>query len=1410
MVHIVIVFLINLNMKRKFVNAILFGALIAASTSVVQSCKDYDDDISDLQSQITNNASTLDEMVTEKVNNLTAEIASLKSQQSALETALAASEEKLTAAIEEAKSAANNAEAAAKAYADVQAAAAEKAAIEAAQASIDSAVQQLQGAIDAANATINELNSKVSTQQETINGLLDADAKLQTAISEANAEIATAKDMATAAQQTADENAEQIDAILLNLQTVKEGLDSQISLLSEDLKKAMDDIAANKADVEAKLATVNSLIESNAEAIAALQSKDTELLELITKNSTDLTALAGQVALMNEELTANLDAVKAYAEAEIALLKGDVETIKGDLAAALTQISNIQTSLEAINAAIEEQKGINENTSADIKKLQEELQALTENVEENINSLVLQIGGINSTLESVIGGVDLNTTNLKTLQEAVDQINAQLQGVATKEDVNKLLEDLQSASPETLKAFEAALKGYTDQAINDNNAELAENLQKLQDQIDAINSAEGLKGEIDALRTQIGLIQGDEGVTVTIQEQINQLSTSLEEAKTAASQALAGEVSTLNQTITDLQSALETRIGNVENEISEIWKQLAVTSDAIGQCINMFNDELSKYSANLSKQLKSIVFSPQEYYQGIEAIGIWSFNYKAIVGGLATADVKANQVNDKATKWATDETSVSPIVKASYYMNPSNAAIDTVTSRVKEHYSFIVNNASYTRNASENQITIDSVRYDKSKKGLFNVFFSMKDANKIASIPETGDGSVDVAALRYNYSTVNGDTVVTSDFAALKQYKITEFIINKGSGHLHLAQTAAKAVEKDKDGYVSPTLEIAYDNKDGIDLDDFINVHYNFNNTKDKVWGDQDEINKKKFKLVYELIGYKANDADNTNESQHATITGSILTVHNVGSTEADRRIIGRTPLVRVKLVDENSGNQIAQVGYILVKITDVASEPVVVDEIGAITNGYTVVCEDASVLNNVRAITWLEVEDKVLGELNMSKDEFEANYALAENGDGSCKQFTQNSNGGFAERNPQFGSIVNTTDDQSHTTNVLKWTVGNVQAYDWFVTKKNTSISVWVKFAPKNTLASSQDVYVKLTWTPGTINKTPIATILDSDKKAADWHLTNSREAGFDELHIQVGNATVPGATCEYQSMVIKNTFNVDPLDVIKRDIKSTYPVLANRASVSYRFASEEHQTKRTYSGVSGRSYTITVRNSYSDSEIYANGTLIASMEISTGTVTLAPNDVAKDIINNYNKGELNKAMTFTVVVENKTCEPAENLITLNNNKFDVKVIKPVFIVGGEISEMTLNDFSSLTQKVSLKFEDFNGYDPTAFWNNSNQQVTFWDFYEVSSIEADDIQTDYSGSWKPVDSNDFEFNYTKPNGGITLDNMGSVTLVQKNMSRANTFNVRINFKVTYSWGTLYYPITVKVNAAPGNTVSVR
>ena len=166
-------------MKRKFISVALFGALLAASTSVTTSCKDYDDDISGLQGQITANATNLDELVNEKVNNLTQEINSLKAQEAALETALATAKTELTATIAEAEQGAKD-------YADIQAAAAQVAAIEASKANIEEARTALQAGIDAANAAIEALNSQVATQAGQIDALLSADAALQEAINIAN------------------------------------------------------------------------------------------------------------------------------------------------------------------------------------------------------------------------------------------------------------------------------------------------------------------------------------------------------------------------------------------------------------------------------------------------------------------------------------------------------------------------------------------------------------------------------------------------------------------------------------------------------------------------------------------------------------------------------------------------------------------------------------------------------------------------------------------------------------------------------------------------------------------------------------------------------------------------------------------------------------------------------------------------------------------------------------------------------------------------------------------------------------------------------------------------------------------------------------------------------------------------
>lgn len=64
-------------MRKKYLSALLFGALLLASAGTFTSCKDYDDDIKNLQEQINTVKTSLDELTT-KVNNLGAGITDFK------------------------------------------------------------------------------------------------------------------------------------------------------------------------------------------------------------------------------------------------------------------------------------------------------------------------------------------------------------------------------------------------------------------------------------------------------------------------------------------------------------------------------------------------------------------------------------------------------------------------------------------------------------------------------------------------------------------------------------------------------------------------------------------------------------------------------------------------------------------------------------------------------------------------------------------------------------------------------------------------------------------------------------------------------------------------------------------------------------------------------------------------------------------------------------------------------------------------------------------------------------------------------------------------------------------------------------------------------------------------------------
>ena len=84
-------------MNKKFLSAILFGALMITSTGTFVSCKDYDDDIDNLQEQINNLATKAD----------------VEAKLAQLQTALAAAQADAAKALAEAKAADDSAEIAA-------------------------------------------------------------------------------------------------------------------------------------------------------------------------------------------------------------------------------------------------------------------------------------------------------------------------------------------------------------------------------------------------------------------------------------------------------------------------------------------------------------------------------------------------------------------------------------------------------------------------------------------------------------------------------------------------------------------------------------------------------------------------------------------------------------------------------------------------------------------------------------------------------------------------------------------------------------------------------------------------------------------------------------------------------------------------------------------------------------------------------------------------------------------------------------------------------------------------------------------------------------------------------------------------------------------------------------------------
>ena len=263
-------------MRKKYLSALLFGALLFASAGTFTSCKDYDDDIKNLQGEIDGTEASL----TEKLTAVESSISSLQSAQTTMQGAI-------DAAQKAADDAQTSADAAAQAAADAALAAteAQKAAIEEAAAQLEAAKTELtdliqkgdaaaQAEIDAVNAEIAKIQGSIQalqafqgTTEETLKNLADADAQLQTSLAGVEADLA--------------EVANRVGKLETAVKTQEDALAAYKTENAVDL-----------ADIDAQLAALNEAVQK----LAGLEPDD------LVNMKDDITTLEGQVSELNNAI----------------------------------------------------------------------------------------------------------------------------------------------------------------------------------------------------------------------------------------------------------------------------------------------------------------------------------------------------------------------------------------------------------------------------------------------------------------------------------------------------------------------------------------------------------------------------------------------------------------------------------------------------------------------------------------------------------------------------------------------------------------------------------------------------------------------------------------------------------------------------------------------------------------------------------------------------------------------------------------------------------------------------------------------------------------------------------------------------------------------------------------------------
>ena len=1068
--------------------------------------------------------------------------------------------------------------------------------------------------------------------------------------------------------------------------------------------------------------------------------------------------------------------------------------------------------------------------------------------------------------------------DIEEINKTTDELSEQLAALKAASEANATAAAAAKTAADAAKAAADAAQNSADAAAQEAaaaklEAELAKQAaaKAKQEAIDAaIAEIEKLKNSIatqeafDKLATQVAAIE--EGLNKTngkvdanaaaiaqlqIQMKAVEAYKALIEANSSLIKENAKKIAAIETSITDIQSSIKALQSNIDALESEIEKEL----DKIEKQITAINADLVTI---LSKELRSLVFIPGLYADGIEAVE-YEYTAYSIQNGSKPA-IALNNENGVECKLVTSQTNVysykvagsgtfNPLKTIQYHLNPSSAVVNA------DDLSFVSRDVEVisrgNNSVAKPQINKDFV---SSNDGILSVGFTAEGKN--IKTAQSGEGSVFALQAEIKRAEKE-DTTITSDYALLYASKVIPQAIafnTPSLKNLDCVNTNDEVYRTVNDAIANvPTLTVNYDGN--IDLSSYLAIHYDWDTkTKNagshKVWAYGEEAH---YGLHYEyaLIDYLVG-GNATSDSKYAKIDAKtgVLTpciVDAQGNTLNQQGVssIGRVPMVRVTVLDD--ANKVVLSAFIRVAIAHRAEVKT--------TAEFNLGEQKFGCNNALAAISWSEVSYQLLEmTATKSKAEFDALYQLVtveNNGTVQARQYASNNdaNSGFAAH--MVGEITERVDPTDATTTVLQWelTKENMQ---WVYEQPNHEYSIYVcyvhRVAPRLNPVIFMPFKISVSKPDGTVSEKNkdywygIAADKSSSKDLKDLDECvrlnvqypidggNTLDYTVDFNQVWVRNTPIISATQGYPSFSASSIYTEQ--NGQNGGYKYYFSHLNNRTENGINYSVEANKADCIYAcsdnpahGHTGASATyenalkhalLANTGEYNNTVLKANGVEIAKLDQNTGKITYINNDEAKRLLNLWDAQEA-KLYAYVGICAYNECGLS---LALKDAVYPAYFLRPItvkdndkgYFVDAKANGSYVNVFDVIDTYDwrSVKFMPSNSW-LYAFYGVKGVTVdipnitTDMNGSDINSKKLSDVTTQLKISYMGVEGKHTEnfdlqeYNKEGANAAAFLQEKMGWIKYENNGNNVHGFTLRIPVAIHYDWGTINTTIDCEV-----------